>query len=162
MSGTTRHLERLVEHLGWADQRVLTSLRASRAPLPPAISLYAHVLGAEHVWLSRIAGRDAVVAVWPELTLEECEQLASNNFAELRALVRTTGSDDLERAITYRNSSGAEFTTGLEDILLHVAVHGAYHRGQVAALLRSAGDEPSPTDYIQWVRGAAAAKRQPV
>ncbi|MGK2960850.1 MAG: DinB family protein [Gemmatimonadaceae bacterium] len=153
------HLSRLVDHLEWADERVLQSLRAARAPLPAAISLFSHVLGAEHTWLNRISGELPRVAVWPELSFQQCAQLAAENADTLRGLVASLGGDDGMRQITYRNSSGAEFTTGLEDILLHVAMHGAYHRGQVAALLRSAGDEPSPTDFIQWVRRAATATR---
>ncbi len=153
------HLGRLVDHMEWADERVLQSLRSARAPLPAAISLFSHVLGAEHTWLRRINGEKPQVAVWPELTFQQCAQLAAENSNALRGLVASLGAGEGMRQVTYRNSSGAEFTTGLEDILLHVAVHGAYHRGQVAALLRSAGDEPSPTDYIQWVRGGAVAAR---
>lgn len=153
------HLSGLVDHIEWADERVLQSLRSARAPLPAAISLFSHVLGAEHTWLRRISGEKPRVAVWPELSFPECVQLAAENAGALRALVDSLKEGDGMRQVTYRNSSGAEFTSGLEDILLHVAMHSAYHRGQVAALLRSAGDEPSPTDYIQWVRGAAAATR---
>ena len=40
-------------------------------------------------------------------------------------------------------------------------LHGAYHRGQIALLLREGGAEPAPTDYIAFVRGAPAATRTP-
>ena len=155
------HLRRLIDHLEWADERVLGSLRDCRTPLPAAINLYSHVLGAEHAWITRINGTPPTVAIWPEVTLDECEIIARKNVAALHELLAGLAPDDLDREITYRNSAGVEFTTGLQDILLHVALHGSYHRGQVAALLRSAGDTPSPTDYIQWVRGAAAATRAP-
>ncbi len=154
------HLERLIDHLEWADERVLESLRRCRTPLSAAISLYSHILGAEHTWLNRITGVAPGVAVWPELSLDQCEALARENAAALRDLVDGIAERDRDKLITYRNSAGVEFTTQLEDILLHVALHGSYHRGQVAALLRSAGEEPIPTDYIQWVRGGAAATRQ--
>jgi len=153
------HLRRLVEHLAWADTRALESLRRCRTPLPAAISLYSHVLGAEHTWLTRITGEEPAVEVWPELSLDECERVGRKNAESLRKLLSSMTPNDLERPITYRNTAGIQFTTRLEDILLHVALHGSYHRGQVAALLRSAGEEPSPTDYIQWERGAAAATR---
>jgi uncharacterized damage-inducible protein DinB len=45
-------------------------------------------------------------------------------------------------------------------MLTHVAMHGSYHRGQIAAALRAGGDIPSPTDYIAFVRGAPAATRR--
>ena len=155
------HLRRLIDHLEWADERVLTSLRDARTPLPSAFNLYAHVLGSEHAWIARINGTPPTVAIWPEITLGECEILAKNNVTALRELFAGMTPDDLGRQITYRDSAGVEFTTRLEDILLHVALHGSYHRGQVAALLRSVGDTPIPTDYIQWVRGAPAATRAP-
>ncbi|HEU5359182.1 MAG TPA: DinB family protein, partial [Gemmatimonadales bacterium] len=61
--------------------------------------------------------------------------------------------------VTYRNSAGLEFTSTVEDILLHVALHGAYHRGQVARALREGGAVPNATDYIAFIRGAPAARR---
>ena len=42
---------------------------------------------------------------------------------------------------------------------LHVALHGAYHRGLIAGLRRDAGAEASATDFIVFVRGAPAAPR---
>jgi uncharacterized damage-inducible protein DinB len=154
MSQNLNHLRRLVKHLAWADQRVLESLRHARNPSPSAFSLYSHVLGAEHTWLARIMGTAPIVAVWPDLSLDECQSLAERNVESLEEVVNGMEDGDRSRPITYRNTAGAEFTTALEDILLHVAMHGGYHRGQVAALLRSAGDEPSSTDYIQWARQA--------
>ena len=156
MSNQVEHLRRLVDHLEWADKRVLASLRDARNPSPPVFSLYGHVLGAEHTWLRRIAGEVPTVAIWPSLSLDECDTVAQQNFESLSQIVRSLSASDLVRSITYRNSAGAEFTTGLEDILLHVALHGSYHRGQIAALLRSSGDEPVNTDYIQWVRSVPA------
>jgi uncharacterized damage-inducible protein DinB len=62
--------------------------------------------------------------------------------------------------VHYTNSDGQHFETSVSDILTHVALHGAYHRGQVAHLLRGAGAEPQATDYIQFGRGAPASKNQ--
>ena len=149
------HLRRLVEHLAWADRQVLSALRGARNSPAPAFNLYSHVLGAEHTWLTRISGKAPHYPVWPDLSLDECESLADANVRELRKLLEGMKPADLERPIVYRNTAGKEFTTGLEDILLHVSLHGSYHRGQVAALLRGAGDEPNPTDYIHWVRDAS-------
>lgn len=153
------HLEKLADHLAWADQLCLDSLRRCRTPLPAAIGLYEHVIAAESTWLSRIDGAPQRLPIWPEIPLDECEAASRVTIAKLRSLVSGLKPEDLERQITYRNSARAQFTTGLEDILLHVFLHGSYHRGQVAALLRSAGESPNPTDYIAWVRGAPAATR---
>lgn len=152
-------LRKLVDHLAWADARVLEGLRTSPGSNPQAMELYSHVLGAEHVWLARVNERPASVAVWPMLTLEGCARLSAENVEALRRLVDAAGPETLARAVRYTNSAGREYDSRIEDILLHVALHGAYHRGQVALIVRMAGGEPSPTDYIGFVRGDPAAVR---
>ena len=155
------HIRSLIDHMAWADEKVLESLRDPAVP-QRAVDLYAHVLGVEHRWLTRLEQRTPAVAVWPALTLDECEQLARENREALRAYVERLTSTALRATIHYRNSAGDEFDGAVEDILLHVAMHGSYHRGQVALLVRDAGAEPQPTDFIAFMRGAPAATRTSV
>jgi len=154
------HFTRLFQHLKWADARVLESLRSAQNPQKRGLELYSHILGSEHVWLSRIRETTKRVDVWPVLTLDECESIARENVVAFTELLSRLTPDLLEKPITYRNSAGDQFTSTIEDILTHVAMHGSYHRGQIAASLRAGGDSPSPTDYIAFVRGAPAATRQ--
>lgn len=154
------HFTKLYEHLAWADRRVLQSLRAAHSVLKKDLDLYSHILGSEHVWLSRIKGTTAKVAVWPTLTLDECQRLADENAAGFNDLLSELTEESRGTPITYRNSAGEQYTSTLEDILTHVSLHGAYHRGQIAASIRAAGDTPSPTDYIAFARGAPAATRK--
>lgn len=150
---------RLYDHLYWADQKAFESLRAARNPPAKAMELLAHVLGSEHVWLSRIRGVPATLAVWPSLTLDECEEILTANRASFEKLVKTLTPALLAKEISYRNSAGVSFVSTIEDILTHVALHGSYHRGQVAASLRAAGETPIATDFIVFARGAPAATK---
>jgi uncharacterized damage-inducible protein DinB len=153
------HLERLFEHMAWADERTLKALRKAEGTSQLAHSELAHVLGVEHVWLARLEGRPATVAVWPNLSVDECERLSRETQAGFRAFVERQDESTLDRAVHYRNSAGAEFDSKVSDILLHVALHGSYHRGKVAAAMRASGAEPAATDYIGFVRGVPAATR---
>jgi uncharacterized damage-inducible protein DinB len=152
-------IHRLLAHAWWADERTLASLRAAERPPSGAIELLAHVLGAERVWLSRLVPELKPVAVWPSLDLEGCARLARENRDGYEAFVASLGPDDWSREVSYTNSAGRAFRSRIDDILLHVALHGAWHRGQVAVRLRDAGAEPAPTDYIAFVRGVPAATR---
>jgi uncharacterized damage-inducible protein DinB len=145
-------IRRQLAHQRWADERTLESLQASAGRPPRALEIFAHLLGAQHVWLRRIEGRPADLAVWPRLELAVAGEWIERNGAGFE-----TPPADLGRAVTYRNSAGREFTSTVADILEHVVLHSAYHRGQVAMLLRDAGYEPAPSDYIALRRGAAAA-----
>lgn len=154
------HVRALFRHMWWADDHVLTSLMAADPRPRRAVELYAHVVGAEHVWLDRVEGRSTGVPVWPDPDVDACAKLTATARQRYEEMLGTLGDAELDRTIHYANSAGKEFDTRLEDILLHVALHGAYHRGQVALVLRDAGAEPQPSDYIAFVRGVPAATRR--
>jgi uncharacterized damage-inducible protein DinB len=56
----------------------------------------------------------------------------------------------------YRNSAGVPFHTSVADMLAQAALHGSYHRGQIALLVRQGGGTPAVTDYIAFVRDRTA------
>lgn len=152
-------LKRLFGHLAWADTLAIGALRNAKHPPPKALEIMSHVVGAEEVWLSRLQQRPGAVAVWPMLSVAECAELAEANRKGFEAYVAGLAGD-VDRAVSYVNSAGQAFESKAWDILVHVAMHGSYHRGQAMLLLRSSGHEPAATDYIAFVRGAAAATRQ--
>lgn len=145
-------LPRMYAHLAWADTRTLQSLRDMANPPSQALDLFAHTLGAEHEWMCRILGHKSSHAIWPKFNLDRCAALARDNHQGYAKLVDEAVNADAERLITYHNSSGITYTNTLEDILLHVAEHGVYHRGQVALLVRASGGNALATDYILFTR----------
>ena len=148
----------LFEHMAWANARVLDGLRASAGRDPHALEQFAHVLGAESVWLTRILGEPARVPVGPALSIDECAALARANQGGYAAVL-SEGDGALEREVTYTNSAGQTYTNHVLDILMHVAMHGSYHRGMTSILTRRSGGVATPTDFIAFVRGAPAATR---
>ncbi len=152
-------LTTLMNHLRWADRRTADALDTLE---PPAelVRIWAHVLGAEETWLARIIGRDPVVAVWPELDRTGCRELMARNHDALGELL-DAGAGALDRGVTYRNSRGEEFTNTVSEILHHVAMHGMYHRGQVALEVRRLGGEPLATDLIVYLRAVDVMSHEP-
>ena len=148
------HLRRLFDHAAWADRRALDALAAApEASRAGPLRLLAHVLAAERVWLLRLRGEDsAVQPIWPELALDACAALAAETAAGYARYLDQLTDADAAREVAYANSQGTSFRTRVSDVLTHVALHGSYHRGQVAALLRASGAEPVNTDFIMFVR----------
>ncbi|MGA2079844.1 MAG: DinB family protein [Holophaga sp.] len=146
-------LDRLFQHLHWADDQLLRAAEAAGDYPPPALRLLGHILGAERVWLLRIQGLDPGAApVWPQLSIQECRALSDQNRRGHQERLAATPPEGFEEVIAYRDTKGVQHRTRLGDILLHVALHGAHHRGQIAAILRGAGMEPGGTDYIRFCR----------
>ena len=156
-------LRRLREHTTWGDAVLLAALEACGPALPAeALREYAHVVGAGEVWLARIEGRAPRLAVWPTLGLEEAASSAVSIREGYDRLLSALEEADLSREVRYTNSAGRSFATPIGDILLHVALHGQYHRGKINLMLRQAHGEPAPVDYIAFARGAPAATNDAV
>jgi uncharacterized damage-inducible protein DinB len=151
MSPEPDYYARLLRYDAWANAETLRSLRAGEAPAK-AVRWIGHVVGAGALWLARLRQEPPVMAVWPDLDLEGCaagiQRLADSWARYLQAL----SPADLEEGIGYRNTRGEYWTSTVGDILTHVAMHGAYHRAQIAAAVRESGREPAYTDFIHAVR----------
>ena len=115
--------------------------------------LFAHIAAVEHLWLARIEGRKPDYPVWPDaMTPSDAAALAAQHADLYHRLVEGALPDQLARVVAYRNSAGRDFRSRVSDIVTHVAMHGSYHRGQIARQLRSVGREPPYTDFIQYTR----------
>lgn len=151
-------IRRLWDHLQWADRKILDQIRDDEVT-PAILHEFAHVIGAEETWLARLERRDPRAGVWPDVSLEELVDLAEATHRGYATYLSALTDAKLAEAVTYTNSAGKEFTNEVVDVLLHVALHGQYHRGKVNLMLRQTGGAPAPTDYIAYVRGAPAATR---
>jgi uncharacterized damage-inducible protein DinB len=151
------HLERMLKYMTWADQKILVALRDHPEVQGEALPLFAHMLAAEHVWLSRLEQREPRVPVWPQLTISECEQFATENAQGYAAFVSRLLEDQLTTLVRYRNTKGQEFATAVIDILTQLVIHGGYHRGQIAKVFGRNGIQAVSTDFIIYVREAESA-----
>ena len=145
-------LLRLFEYDAWANEEVLRSLTAMPAPSPRAVKLLAHILSAQWLWLERMKGERQSLPVWPEWAPLEIERQLPRLRREWKMFLGGKEPGDLASLFSYTNSKGEHFRSTIGDTAMHVAMHGAYHRGQVALLVRDAAGEPAYTDYIHAVR----------
>ena len=139
----------------WANREALASLRRMAEPPAQGVRWIAHVAAAQLLWWARIEGREQSHPVWPAWTLDETAVRlaeAEGAWGGLLASLAAEGASSLGREVAYVNSRGERFTSTVGDILTQVTHHGAYHRGQIAALVRAAGGEPVLTDFIHAAR----------
>ena len=147
----SRQLDRLLRYDIWANGETLDSIR--QGP-PPARSLkwMGHIVGAEYLWLARLRQEPPPLPVWPDLPVEQCAARLGELSGMWHDYLADAGSGRVAERVTYINSKGEEWTSVVEDILTHVTIHSAYHRGQIASDLRAAGQIPAYTDFIHAVR----------
>ena len=74
------------------------------------------------------------------------EFLNKSNQNDLNKIIEIPWAIKLEKIIGRKPES-----TTFEETMLQVAMHSAYHRGQVSVRLRELGGQPQPNDFIYWV-----------
>ncbi|MDQ0092001.1 putative damage-inducible protein DinB [Paenibacillus anaericanus] len=140
-------IQKMFEHLHWANQRMLETLQNVETQYQQ-VRLFSHILNAEQVWATRLRGMDSSqLPIWSDSDMAYCAQLSKQNEESFAAVFAELTPSDLDNLITYTNSKGEEITLYIRDILIHVALHGQYHRGQINSRLRADGIEPVVTDY---------------
>jgi uncharacterized damage-inducible protein DinB len=148
---TIRTLYRYSE---WANDRLiaaalkLTPEQAAR-PIDGSVrDAVAHIAVAEYLWLERWKGisptelpswaTSDVAGLAEELRKVALERTEKLNALSAEDLLQTFRAKNLKRDITF------EFPVGV--MLLHVANHSTYHRGQLSSLIRQAGGKSVATD----------------
>ena len=146
------HLRRQFVYDHWANKEVLKALRAGDAANDRSLRLMSHILAAERLWLERLQNKPQSLPVWPEPDLAQCEVQAAELGRLWHAFLDDATAGDLSQSVSYKNSKGEPWTSTILDVLTHVVIHSAYHRGQIASLMRATGQTPVYTDFIHAVR----------
>ena len=162
MSGALDVVRAVYGYHGWANRRLFAAARdlgpdATRAlgpqfSFPTVKGMFAHILGADRIWLDRFNGKpgerlrgdadfasmDDLRAAWDALEEEQREFLA-----------RLTPSD-LTRPVRYTSAlmGGRSFMLPLGDLLLHVTNHATHHRSEIATMITILKGSPPATDRV--------------
>jgi uncharacterized damage-inducible protein DinB len=146
------HLRHQFTYDVWANREVLGALNASAASISRPRQLLAHILSAERLWLERIQKNYQTLPVWPDFSLDQCETQISELAFLWDEYLNQISSTTLSEKVSYQNSKDEGWTSTVHDILTHILLHSAYHRGQIASQMRSNGEQPAYTDFIHAAR----------
>lgn len=156
---TLETIRALWAHARWADHIVLDALSDDEPSPSEAVREAAHIAGAVETWLSRLEGREATLPIWPDADVDGLKAAVDETHRRFDAYLDRLEEDELLGTLTYERTSGQTYSTPVADILLHVMMHGQYHRGKINMLLRQVGRDPVPLDYIAYVRGHPASSQ---
>lgn len=141
------HLRQLFRHNDWANRRVIAVLKQNECP--EAVRVMSHVLTTEKEYYERMFGKDSTgFDFWPEADPDGLSALAKKNAEDYDRLLEKFDDEGLGQSVGYRTSAGEKVTNTFRDILSHVVLHSAGHRGQALTLLRRNGIDPPVVDYI--------------
>src|SRR6266545_1562910 len=134
-----RHFHRQFAYDGWANQEAVASIAKVKPAPPGALRFLSHLVSAQWLWLERLERQKQTFEVWPAWSLAECDVQAAKLPPLWQQYLGGLKPAALASPVSYTNSKGERWTNAIADVLTHVLLHSAYHRGQVATDLRGAG-----------------------
>jgi len=148
---TVEHLRELFRYDDWANRRMIVAVKESGSDR--CRQILAHLLTTEDEYLARLFGKDSTgFDFWPDLSIEECGELARTVAEKYEKLMRRFDDEGLDLWTRYRTSQGIPHENNFRDMLTHVIIHSATHRGNLMLKLRDDGFEPPKIDYIIYLR----------
>jgi uncharacterized damage-inducible protein DinB len=148
-------LARRIQYNQWANREALGSLVGATTPPQRGNEILGHIIGAETNWLTRVAvvpAQGEGLPIWPTFDHAEAGRRLAGLVEKWNVMRNENPAESLDRMVAYVNQRNESYSTRLADILDHLLLHSAYHRGQIATLLGRQGHAAASTDFIQWVR----------
>jgi uncharacterized damage-inducible protein DinB len=148
----------MFEYVRWGDHESLMAARTVADPdyyKDQGIShgsvhkLLVHMMAAQWIWLCRFRNsspnRLETAEDYPtRIALEQRWPLV---HAAMLDFVAHQSPSALARNVTYKNTRGEQFTLPLASLMLHVIDHAAYHRGQLASMIKRGNGKPITISY---------------
>ncbi len=113
-----------------------------------------HIVGAEHIWLSRWVGQPVFRLLNPTdyPTIPAVRQKWDEVEQQMGEFVGGLTEENLSAIVMYKTTEGKQFSNPLWQMMQHVINHSTYHRGQIVTMLRQLGVKPIGTDLITFYR----------
>lgn len=78
-------IQKMYEHLNWANQRILATLQNVEADNEQVVRLFLHILNAEQVWITRLRRMDSSqLPIWSDGDLAICANLIEQTEADFK------------------------------------------------------------------------------
>lgn len=135
----------------WANGVVVETFEGKDVP-SKAVELMSHIVNANILWLDRLEGRISDTEVWKVYDKNQFRDLLAKSDLALMNFILSVDDMKFSEMIEYANSKGEVFRSGVGEILTHLNVHAAYHRGQIISLIKDIVSQLPYTDYIHYAR----------
>jgi uncharacterized damage-inducible protein DinB len=140
----------LYGHLFWAEKKTSKNIESLFEVYLPVQDLAIHLVKAYCVWYDRYTlGIFDAEKFQPVPTFSDFQDRLFDAQSKWRGLLQSLKEEELLSAnFSYAGPSGALMNKSLLDVLTHLPIHSAYHRGQIALHLRQQNIKVEPTDFI--------------
>lgn len=147
----------------WANMKLLAHVenlsedlfhKRMNSVFPSIAETFYHIYRGQRIWIKRCIPD---LAVNESITSFQNINEAKTSFTELHSIMIDSIELHYDKLseVAYQNTKGTTFKNHIDEIMLHLANHGTYHRGNIASMIRECGYNGTSTDYIQYLRDMA-------
>ena len=159
----THHTVNMLEYHVWANQTMFNRLlelgneiyhKEILSVFPSISKVVSHMYIVDQLWFHIISG----ISMSDALKIEKVETDSKNIeeiykiFAELSHRYKDflNKQKDLDKKLVLDTPWAGRRETSLSEMVMHLVTHGAYHRGNITAMLRQMGQASVTTDMTSY------------
>ncbi|GLX70402.1 DinB family protein [Paenibacillus glycanilyticus] len=163
----TNYPVEMYQYHRWANEKIIGRIKelpasvlneeVSGSSYPTLAHALNHIYTVDKMWYLVLTGTEMGEALQECMPLNALQLQSVDEYAALYELLAEQYREwfqqvgDLEKSITLNNPYAGVRETRLSEIVLQVANHGSYHRGNVTTMLRQLGYASTMTDYIFYL-----------
>jgi uncharacterized damage-inducible protein DinB len=134
-----------------ANQQFIATLTKDSIVPANCLNILSHIINVHELWINRITNvRNNEIQPWGKLGKIDISIKNANNYYVTLGLLASEGyGRNFTWTFNYLNEEGMLISSTLMDAYIHILSHSAYHRGQLAYILRMNTLEPPKTDFIK-------------
>lgn len=151
----------LVRYSAWASKKLLAF--AATVPeedvtraIPNShggiLKTFQHIYYADRVWLARLE-RASILPFEDPAPGPSLADLDQSWWPLLDRMAACAEACEPTTKVPFKRYTGESYSLEAYKIVQHVANHGTYHRGQIAAMLKQSGHTPPSTDLSFYQLG---------
>ena len=161
-------MQSLFAHKSWANNELFNvlatvSLEAHAAAVHTAIRTLNHIHVVDQIFQAHLRGEPHEFSATNTEATPELGKLqfgVAETDAWFESYASTVSEGQLARRIAFRFTDGDAGSMTRQEMLLHVVMHGSYHRGNVGQLLKSIAVAPPRDLYTKFLHLSEPARRQ--
>jgi uncharacterized damage-inducible protein DinB/putative sterol carrier protein len=162
----TATLRRLFAYKAWANDAMLRAAQSFEPESPAgevALRILAHTHVTDRIFAAHLTGGEhGYTSANPigAVSRDELFEAMRASDAWYAGHAPDLGSDDPTERIDFSFTDGDPGRMSQTEMLMHVLIHGAYHRGQVAWIMGERGAAPPADGFTTYLHTSEAATRR--
>jgi len=148
-----QYFAKLFEYELWANKKILMYLENNLGS-KEILDIFSHMVADMKPWIMALTKQSVPdnIDCLPSWSIQQCKIELADMDEKIDSYIHSVTNIELENKVGSLGSNGQIFTNTVTEVLIQMATHSQYHRGQIEMLIKKETGVYLPTSYMLYLR----------